>query len=81
MEKEMLVLGKFNLVKENVKNSWDGCNQMKEWQKEKKLLMLQKPLEQFYQTKVLLCLKSQFIIKGFEEICYWSKPSWKTHLR
>ena len=32
MEKETLAIAKnLNLVKENLKNSWDGCNQMKEW--------------------------------------------------
>ena len=32
MEKEMLAIAKLNLVKENLKSSWDLCNQMKEWQ-------------------------------------------------
>ena len=33
MEKEMLaIVVNLNLVKENLKSSWDLCNQMKEWQ-------------------------------------------------
>ena len=63
MEKEMLVLGKFKSG-EGKFEKFMGWMQSDEGMAErKKLLMLQKLLQQLLQTKVLLCLKSQFITK------------------
>ena len=63
MEKEMLVLGKFKSG-EGKFEKFMGWMQSDEGMAErKKIAMLQKLLQQLRQTKVLLCLKSQFIMK------------------
>ena len=57
----MLVLGKF---KEGKLEKFMGWMQSDEGMTErKKLPMLKKLLQQLHQTKVPLCLKSQFIMK------------------
>ena len=59
----MLVLGKFKSGEGKMEKFMRWMQSDEGMAERKKLLMLQKLLQQLHQTKVPLCLKSQFIMK------------------